>query len=135
MSDQQRHFRLGFLLALLLGAAVLLFFCFPRNTFYYRSVRDVATNTTPWRDYLKINDEIFTASSKKPIYVVTNNLVYLQVRRTRSIPILLAAFKSENKVWTLSELRDLAANHPELRELWPAPEASNLGVEWISSSK
>ena len=126
-----KFFRPSFFIALLLGAGVLVVICFPRTTVCYRSTRDKPTNTTPWRDYLKVNKGIFGLFYDKPSYVVNSNIIYLQVRETTSIPIFLGVVKHKDKVWTPNELKSLSSNHPELEGIWPEPKTENLGVTWV----
>jgi hypothetical protein len=119
-------------ISLLIGLVVGGYLLAPRTTSFYRSARDVSTNSTPWRGYIEISGRSRPLFKESPELIVSNATIYLLVRKTVSLPIFSALIKKEDKNWNVTELKTLSTNHPELKQFWPAPDANNLGVEWIA---
>jgi hypothetical protein len=119
---------------LLAGCLLGYYTLVPKRTCFYRSVTDTSTNPTPWRSYVRLSGRAEFLITQPPSFMVNQGTLYLQVRQTTSLPLFMAVLHAEDKAWSIEELQEISSSHVELKGLWPSPQASNLGVGWISQN-
>jgi hypothetical protein len=105
---------------------------YPEANIFYKSVNDVSPNDGGPGNYARVSGRLRFAILKPPEFVLQNGVIHLPVRKRKAWPVFLAVGSAKEETWSVERLRNFYTNHPEIKNLWPEPNAPNLGVKWIS---
>jgi hypothetical protein len=105
----------------------------PERNYFYRSTFDKPSNTYRQENYIKLQGRAKFWFNGPPDFLIQGRTVFLLTRQTSIFPFFMAVSKRD-KTWTVGQVRALSSTHSEIKEMWPDPAASNLGIDWIEVS-